>query len=207
MENINRIEIRGKIGCCRIQEVAETRVANFTVLTEHIKKSADGAATIEATWHNVTAWENDRINNLDQIQKGKTIHLTGRNRIQKYTSAEGFEKTYLEIIASSIRVTDSETTEEQSLIYETEDACKEIRDRYLNALRRYLKKKGGSLDIYFKIDNPPTLIEIKRIFIDKNEKGEEVCITTKKDNEDWLITEYLTIDDMTDLMNHLGKRD
>ncbi len=57
MEQLNKVELRGIVGSVRVQSVADTKVANFSVATNNAFKSQAGAIVIETTWHNVVAWE------------------------------------------------------------------------------------------------------------------------------------------------------
>lgn len=47
MEQINRIEIKGKIGNVRITDFEDGQSANLSVATNYIYKSRDGNAVIE----------------------------------------------------------------------------------------------------------------------------------------------------------------
>ena len=49
MEQLNRIELIGTIGQVRLTEVADTRLARFSVATNVAYRSKDGAAVIETT--------------------------------------------------------------------------------------------------------------------------------------------------------------
>ena len=54
-QHLNRIELRGRVGTVRTNEVNGTKVANFSVVTEHLYKTREGNAVSETTWFNVTA--------------------------------------------------------------------------------------------------------------------------------------------------------
>ena len=106
MEQLNKIEIRGNVGNVNILKVGETRVAHFSVATNYAYKGRNSEPVIETTWHNVTAWEGKSIPNLDIIAKGFGIYVTGRLRAQKYTAADGTEKTSLEVVANTVDAVD-----------------------------------------------------------------------------------------------------
>ena len=103
MEHINRIELQGRVGNIRTNIVADTRVANFSLATDYLYKTRDGAAISETTWHNVVAWSGKNMPDLDKIEKGTPLHLTGRLRTNRYTSADGTEKLFYEVLAYRIR--------------------------------------------------------------------------------------------------------
>ena len=104
MEHINKVEIRGNVGAVRLNEHNGKKVANLSVITELLYKSREAGAVSEATWHNVVAWSGKEIADLDMISKGTTIHVTGRIRTSKYTSADGVEKFFYEILASRLTI-------------------------------------------------------------------------------------------------------
>ena len=104
MEHINRIELRGNVGTVRINEHNGSKVANFTMITDFLYKTREGAAANESMWHNIVAWSGKDMPDLDLIVKGSTVHVLGRLRVNRYTSAEGVEKQYHEVMAQKIRI-------------------------------------------------------------------------------------------------------
>ena len=108
MEHINRIEIQGRVGTVRTNIVNETMVANFSVATDHLYKSKDGAGVNETTWHNVVAWANRDMPDLRRITKGTAVHIIGRMKSQKYSSSDGADKHFYEILAQKLEILSSE---------------------------------------------------------------------------------------------------
>lgn len=106
MEHINRIEIQGNIGSVRVNEVNGSKVANFSVATEHIYKSREAGAVSETTWHHVVAWEGRDTPPLERLSKGTPVNIVGRIRQNRYLSAEGVEKQIYEIFAGKVRILD-----------------------------------------------------------------------------------------------------
>lgn len=104
IEHINRIELQGHVGTVRTNEHNGSRVANFTLATELLYKSREGVAVSETTWHNVVAWDGNQMPDLDRIVKGVPVNVTGRLRINRYTSADGVEKQYYEVLANRVRI-------------------------------------------------------------------------------------------------------
>ena len=104
MEHINRIELQGRIGTVRTNEYNKSRVANFSIATEFMYKSKDGAAVNETTWHNIVMWESKDTPRIEEIAVGIPVHVTGRIRSNRYTNSEGQEKTFYEIIANKVRI-------------------------------------------------------------------------------------------------------
>ena len=113
MEHINRIELQGRVGNIRTNIVGDTKVANFSLATDNLYKTRDGSAISETTWHNIVAWSNRNMPELDKISVGTPLHLTGRLRVNRYTSADGTEKLFYEVLAYKIRRLDEESLEVQ----------------------------------------------------------------------------------------------
>ena len=112
MEYLNRIELKGRIGTIRINDVNEAKVAHFSVITEHLYKTREGNVVSEDTWFNVTAWNSREMPDFDKLSKGMPIYVSGRMRTSRYTSADGTEKLYYEILANRIRFVAEDETQE-----------------------------------------------------------------------------------------------
>ena len=108
MEHINKIELQGRVGTVRTNIIGESMVANFSLVTEYLYKTRDGGAANEITWHQITAWEGKEMPDLNMINKGTPVHVTGRLRTFKYTNAEGIDKYLHEVVASRIRILSEE---------------------------------------------------------------------------------------------------
>ena len=104
MEHINRIELQGIVGTVRANEHNGSKVVNFTMITDFLYKTREGGAANESMWHNIVAWSGREVQDLDKIEKGAPVYVTGRLRISRYTSADGTEKQYYEVMANKVRV-------------------------------------------------------------------------------------------------------
>ncbi len=103
MNYINRIEILGRIGSLRINELTTGTVASFSVVTDYLYRTADGNAVCESTWFNVSAYQSSlKSVDVKSLKKGDPIHVKGRMRCSKYTLADGTERQFYEIIASDV---------------------------------------------------------------------------------------------------------
>ena len=108
-QSINKIEIKGKIGTIRVNEVFSRKVANFSVCTEEFQKNTNGTVICEATWHNIVAWEGEKVSPLVfTAGKNDIVHVFGRIRQQRYTDASGQDRIFHEILASEVTVEDNE---------------------------------------------------------------------------------------------------
>lgn len=103
IEHINKIELQGHVGTVRYNEYNGSKVINFSLATELLYKTREGA-TSETTWHNVVAWEGKDMPDFEKIMKGVPVNVTGRLRTSRYTSADGSEKQYYEVLANKISI-------------------------------------------------------------------------------------------------------
>jgi single-strand DNA-binding protein len=102
MEQLNKIELRGKVGNVRISRVGENVVANFSLATNYVYMSKDGQPVVETTWHTVVAWDGKGMPDLTKIDKGSSLYVCGRLRNTRYTSSDGTEKQAMEVIANAV---------------------------------------------------------------------------------------------------------
>jgi single stranded DNA-binding protein (ssb) len=109
MENItvNKIEIRGRIGQePKVTRVGKNAVARFCVATSEIFRDRSGEIKEEITWHNVSVWEEKSQTPLEELKKGDLVSVFGRIRNMKYTSAEGDDRYFVEIVANKLASVD-----------------------------------------------------------------------------------------------------
>ena len=104
MESINKIELQGRVGTIRTNIVGNTKVANFSMATDYLYKGRDGSAMSETTWHNVVAWAGKGMPELDTISRGTALNVSGRLRTSRYTSEDGSEKIFYEVVAYRINI-------------------------------------------------------------------------------------------------------
>jgi len=114
---LNKVELIGTVGCCRVQTTGGKRKADIALATNRAYKDADGNAVIETTWHKCTAFEGPYIQDIDRISKGTTLHLFGRIHRQCYINESGERRDTVEIIVSRLEVLDPET----AVKYETNE--------------------------------------------------------------------------------------
>ncbi len=101
--SINRVELKGKVGTVRIQPAGESILTSFSLMTEESLTLSDGTVVIEACWHHVTAWDSKEVC-TNGLTKGSLVHIEGRLRNSRYFAVDGSERTFTEVIASSLKV-------------------------------------------------------------------------------------------------------
>ena len=110
MENINRIEIRGKVTKLELKIVNTKTLAKMTVVTEYVY-TMGGEAKLESTFHFVEAWENTQVKDLTKIQIGSWVRVMGRYRKKSYKNGDGEDVYYMEIFADYMKKLADNTTE------------------------------------------------------------------------------------------------
>lgn len=97
-EYINKIELQGRVGNVRSNNINGRQVQNFSLVTEYAFKKKDGSFYNEATWHQVSAWEKQ------EVQQGDLVRVQGRLRCVKYTGADGTDKIMTEVVANEVEL-------------------------------------------------------------------------------------------------------
>lgn len=107
MEQINKIELQGRVGTARIQTFNGSRVANFSLAVETAYKTRSGEMCVDCTWFNCVLWE-WTPGQLDSIVKGAPLHLHGRIRMRRYTGTDGAEHSVFEVVVFNFSVVGTE---------------------------------------------------------------------------------------------------
>ena len=104
MEELNRIELQGRIGNIKIYEVGNTKTARLSLATNEVFDAKDGTKVIETTWHDVSVWQDNIKDDLESIKKCDILHVIGRIRRQRYVAADGEERYSYEVVARSAEI-------------------------------------------------------------------------------------------------------
>lgn len=114
MEALNRIELRGYVGEIKITNVQTSKVANFSVCTQHAFKAKDGTQVISETWHKVSVWANTdkQAAYLARIKAGCPVYVSGRIKVKTFVRQDGTQATIHEIVASRIEILNEDVTPE-----------------------------------------------------------------------------------------------
>ena len=107
MENttVNHVELKGRVGQDpKIFNAGDSRVARFSVATSETSHDRKGEIREETTWHNVCLWEGRNVTNFSEIRKGVMVNLDGRLRNVKYTSADGSDRHFSEVVANKLEI-------------------------------------------------------------------------------------------------------
>lgn len=104
MEFLNKVELQGIVGSCRIQEVDGTKIANISIATEQHYCDSESLFMIEVLWHNLRVVECEECPNLESITKGSKLYVLGRLHTRQYLDQDGDNKFSSEIIASKVTI-------------------------------------------------------------------------------------------------------
>ena len=104
MEQLNKVELIGTVGSVYVKDFGKTKCVNFSVATNHAYKDREGCPVIETTWHRVIAWDSPDTKDAFRIGKGDQVHVIGRLRVQRYTGADGMERTVFDVTAHRVQI-------------------------------------------------------------------------------------------------------
>jgi single-strand DNA-binding protein len=101
---VNKVTLLGNVG--KEPEVITfengNKVAKFSLATSESYKDKADVWQQKTEWHNITVFKpSDRICGLT---KGSTLFIEGKISYGKYTTKDGVEKYFTEIIASNVKV-------------------------------------------------------------------------------------------------------
>ncbi len=103
--SLNKIELIGNVGQePKINDVGESKVIKFSLATSETFKDKSGTLKEEVTWHNIVAWNNKGMLDFNLIKKGQCLSIVGRVRNNKYTSSDGQERNYNDVLANKIEL-------------------------------------------------------------------------------------------------------
>ena len=102
MEQLCRVELIGIVGNAKVQKVGDSKLLRMSVVTNYAYKTPSSEVVIESTWHNVSAFENEHVPDVESYRKGDKVHVIGRISNQRFMTASGEERTCAEIRAQSM---------------------------------------------------------------------------------------------------------
>lgn len=103
---VNKMILLGNMGRDpRVKELENgTKIASFSVATNHGRKSPTGEWENETTWHDVKAFGKTAEHVERFGDSGKKVFVEGRLEKRKYTGKDGTEKIAVEVIADKVEI-------------------------------------------------------------------------------------------------------
>ena len=101
MEQLNKIEIIGRVGHTTAQRYSDKIVTRFSLCSTSLLADKNGSPIIETLWINVTSWTKE------VISKGMEVKVQGRLRRVPYSvdTDKGLEERHaLEIYANNVEI-------------------------------------------------------------------------------------------------------
>jgi len=118
MEQKNLCTLTGFVGSITRKTVSGKLYAIASVATHFTTKNAANESVKETSWHDVKLWEGKKISadDLNALEKGTKVTITGRVVNEKYTRANGEEFSQTVISAASLEIIDSKDTTTENKI-------------------------------------------------------------------------------------------
>ena len=106
MDFINKIELRGVVGSCRVANCGPATACTFSLATEYCYKSQDGGGVvIDTLWMQVIAYgPKPGWPDFGKIQKGSKVYVHGQLRAKRYCDEQGIDRTCYEVVAQDLKL-------------------------------------------------------------------------------------------------------
>jgi len=108
--SLNKVILIGRLGRdpeCRYMPNGEA-VCNFSIATDESWKDKNGQRQTRTEWHAVTMYRKLAEIAAQYLKKGSQVYIEGRIQSRKYTGKDGIERTAYDIIASEMKMLESE---------------------------------------------------------------------------------------------------
>lgn len=100
MEQLNRIELRGRISAVRVFKTKKgTQVVRFSVCTTNV---VGGPGQLDTTWHNCVFFTDGP--EAPALNPGSAVRVLGRLRMSSYTDRAGNVRSIPEIVVNAVEI-------------------------------------------------------------------------------------------------------
>lgn len=93
MKDLNRIELKGRVGSVESYDTGNATVTRFTLATDRSYKDANNEWQVETTWHKCECWNGYGRVSPDRIVKGQKLYVCGRIRNDEFQDKNGYDRT------------------------------------------------------------------------------------------------------------------
>lgn len=104
MEYINKVELQGRVGAIRMNNISGIKVINFSLATDVLYRNSSGSSVAETAWHQVVVWQRVTKVDVESVKKGDMVRVTGRLRTTSYCSTTGESRVMVEVLATSLEM-------------------------------------------------------------------------------------------------------
>jgi single-strand DNA-binding protein len=103
--SFNKIILVGNLG--RNPELRFTpqgkAVCSFTLATNSKRRDSSGQLQDETTWFKITVWDKQAEAANKYLEKGRTVYIEGRLRVEEWTDKEGNQRQTLDVQATDMQ--------------------------------------------------------------------------------------------------------
>lgn len=100
MEQLNRIELKGRISAVRVFKTKKgTQVVRFSVCTTNV---VGGPGQLDTTWHNCVLFTEGP--EAPSLKTGSAVRVLGRLRMASYTDRTGNIRSIPEIVVNALDI-------------------------------------------------------------------------------------------------------
>lgn len=153
IQSINYVILQGSVGRIELRQFGDVKGGNFSMVTESFYQQKEGSFVVECCWHNVIAFESDKIQCLDRIQRGTRVLVKGMLQNMTHTDSDGKTITAYRIKAQEISIVDNEETvqpasqngsaEEALTVYEK--AKRQVREQVSKDIAKKVKATRSNI--------------------------------------------------------------
>jgi single-strand DNA-binding protein len=106
MASLNKVLLIGNLGTDpEIRTLPSGgKVASFSIATSESYKNKEGEKVENTEWHRIELWEGLAAIAEQYLKKGDTIYVEGKLKTEKYTDANGLEKTAIKIRGNNFQM-------------------------------------------------------------------------------------------------------
>lgn len=103
-EDFNKVLLKGRVACEIIPcQVGTTSVLNFSLAVNRIYTKSDGSRVDEVTYVPIEAWGVVADSMCNRIDKGSTVFIDGRLKLDRWELPDGQKKSKLKIIVENYK--------------------------------------------------------------------------------------------------------
>jgi single-strand DNA-binding protein len=105
MASMAKVQLIGNVGREPEQRYTQqgTQLATFSVAVNNRRRNPDGSFSEETEWYRVTAFGRLAEVCLQYVQKGSSVFVDGRLRMDRWTGQDGQPRYTLDVVASDVQ--------------------------------------------------------------------------------------------------------
>jgi single stranded DNA-binding protein (ssb) len=97
-----------------------TPVCTFSIATNERRKDRNAEMQDHTTWFRITLWNRLAETASQYLQKGRSVYIEGKLRVEEYVDRDGKPRQSLEVTATDMQfISNGAKTEEQTTVRET----------------------------------------------------------------------------------------